>query len=335
MNFKQAYSFIVFLNLFQNYLSQSNSCTTLISTSGNFTTLTFSCNGSSYPILGNDYLTNSSRFDLVNFSNNIFTSIPIDLICRFSNAFHINLHRNQIRRIDDAIGQLKCLKNLKELNLSNNLIQLIKPSDLNDEMASNLEYFDLSYNLIDQLDPFIFLKEFDVTQTRFPKLKYFSISGNKLTEFDLLTPLSLPNSNLYFDASLNAIKRFKNTHKKSFRENPFIVDCNTPNRLVNLTTNKLSAFENEVLSEYGVESVSDFEIFILRISNYLISDQNNFFCKCPSFRQKSVYWFKQLININQNLSLFKQKCDNIDGRPFVFNYSCGVNYFKYLNFRLK
>ena len=333
MNLKQINTLFIMFSLFHTILSQNNNCTTSISKSGNFTSLTFSCNGSSYPILGENYLINPSQYDIIDFSNNIFAEIPIDLICRFSNAYHINLSRNKIKRVDDSIGQLKCLKKLKELNLSNNLIQILSPQDLNDDMSLILEYFDLSNNLIGYLDPLLFIKQSDLTQTRFPKLRYFSISGNKLTEFDLLTPLSLPNPNLYFDASLNSIKTFKNVHKKSFLENPYFVDFNSPSRLVNLTNNQLTGFENEFLNEYGIESVSDFEVFISRISNYLMSNQNKpYNCKCPSFTQKSVDWFKQLRNINQNLSFFQLKCNNINEKPFALNYSCGVRIFLILAF---
>ncbi len=335
MSLRKVYIFASILCLSHTILCQINNCTTQISKTGNFTMLTFSCIGSGYPILDNAYLTNPSQFDIINFSDNLFTTIPIDLLCGFSNAFHVNLRRNQIKAVN-TIGDLKCLKKLTELNLSFNLIQYLNSADFNDEMSLILEYIDLSKNAINTLDTSFFLKRLDDTVTRFPKLRHFSISENKLTEFDLLMPLSLPNPILNFDVSSNSIKSFRNFHKKSFRENPYIVDYNSKSRFVNLTNNHLNGFDNDILKEYGVGSVWDFEIFISRISNYLMNNQKSpLYCKCPSFRQNGVDWFKQLTNINQNLSLFELRCSNIDGNAFAFNYTCGVivtNFKFFLNF---
>ena len=130
MSLRKVYIFASILCLSHTILCQINNCTTQISKTGNFTMLTFSCIGSGYPILDNAYLTNPSQFDIINFSDNLFTTIPIDLLCGFSNAFHVNLRRNQIKAVN-TIGDLKCLKKLTELNLSFNLIQYLNPADFN------------------------------------------------------------------------------------------------------------------------------------------------------------------------------------------------------------
>ena len=251
--------------------------------------------------------------------------IPVELLCRFTNAYHINLSNNGIKQIGDTISQLKCLKKLTEINLSNNMIEFLNPSDLDDDICLNLQHFDLSFNLFHTLDVGLFLKKTDLTQTRFPKLKYFSIKGNRLNEFDILIPLSLPNSKLNFDASSNSITSFRNARKRSFRENPYFADFNSESRLVNFANNQISELGNQFFDEYEVKTASDFEIFIARIANYLIINQSfPLNCKCPSFRQNSVEWFKQIKNFNYSLSIFQLKCHNIDGNPFVFNYTCGV-----------
>ena len=83
--------------------------------------------------------------------------------------------------------------------------------------------------------------------------------------------------------------------------------------------------DDDLLDEYGVENAADLEVFILRISNYLINEQSHpLTCKCPAFNRNSIGWFGKFSEINRNLSIFQLKCTNLKGMPFALNYSCGV-----------
>ena len=247
-------------------LCQSNPCKISTNIVDNLKILRFTCDSNTdEPIFPNEFLIDPSQYDILDFSQNSFTSIQTSLLCKFNKTIELNLSYNKIKTIENKLNELKCMPNLAKIDLSHNEIEnwLYEPDD---DFGANLEHLDLSYNSIYYLDTSLFIK--NKSQPRFPKLKYFKISNNKLANFDLLIPLSLPSANLYFDASSNPIRSFKNQLRKSFRENPFYFDVNSAQRNVYLNDNRLEKFGQDLLYEYGIKSSHDMEIFLTRIANY-------------------------------------------------------------------
>lgn len=316
----------IFIGLFYSGITNGQSCSVMRQQIGASTAIRFTCpaNIPDDPALSNDFLINGSQFGLVLFQNNAYSAIPVDILCRFSNAYHINLSYNRIKSIKTTLRRLVCLRGLNEIDLSHNQIQSsLVNEDFSDELSANLEYLDLSFNSIDYLDTNAFLKS--QSELRFPKLRYFNINNNQLKIFDLLIPLTLPSFRLQFDASYNPIEKFVNKYRRSFKENPFFYDVSYPNRSVNLVNNKLNRFGDELLDEYMIKTETDLEVFLNRIGNYmLVQRQNSIICTCPTFSSVSVSWFRQLTQIDRSLSLYKLSCSNIPHRPFVLSYSCGV-----------
>jgi len=220
--------------------------------------------------------------------------------------------------------KLNCLNNLTILDLSHNLILLdLDGSDLDGiNFTDQIQYVDLSFNSIEFLNTSLFVT--NQNKSRFPKLEIFKINNNRLISFDLLIPITFPNTRFLLDVSNNQIKSFKNQLKRSFRENPFYYDLNE-NRTVNMANNQLSILSDETFTkEYYIFTPSDLEIFLQRISSLDLFDQS-LMCECMACLKDTVALFRQINKQSLDISvkLLKKNCSNLNGQ--IFNYTCGVN----------
>jgi hypothetical protein len=269
---------------------------------------------------------NPNQFSILDISYNLYTEIPINQICKFKNVIDINVSHNSLESLI-YFKELRCFLNLSKIDLSHNRIAGSFEIRINDYIAYNLEHIDLSYNSIDYLD---LLSFFDSkNQSCFPNLKTFKINNNKLRSFDLLIPLSLPSSVLYFDATFNSIKIFENKYKFLFKNKLFNHDI-IASRFINLTKNQIDIDliinKNVLIEEYNIKRSTDLEIFLNKIENIqLINTKEQIKCLCPIFDKKFIRWFYEIkTNLDKSNFIFKFKCSNFGS--YLHNYDCGVKF---------
>lgn len=268
------------------------------------------------------FIYNPNQFRILDFAFNLYTEIPINQICKFKNVISLNLSHNFLESLL-YFKELRCFINLLKIDLSHNRINNTFEIRMNDFMAFNLEHIDLSFNSIDYLDTLSFFNS--KNQSRFPNLITFKINNNKLKSFDLLIPLSLPSSSLYFDASFNLIRKFENIQKFSFKNKLFHHDI-VSSRLIDLANNLIDGsfiFNDHILiKEYGIERASDLEIFLNKIENIRFVNVT-IECLCPIFDRKFIRWLNEIkANLDENNFIFKFKCSNFNS--YLHNYTCGV-----------
>ncbi|KAL7026929.1 hypothetical protein ACKWTF_005238 [Chironomus riparius] len=132
---------------------------------------TFTCTMSSQIIDSPDYflkLPESLSFNsLTLVGNDNIQYIPKNLNNVFPNVKHLNFHKTGIKEVPQDI---KNFNNLETLDLSNNKIKTLKPSDFHNMPA--LKKLSLDGNLIEDVDE----SAFDL-----PSLEWINLSGNKIS----------------------------------------------------------------------------------------------------------------------------------------------------------
>ena len=263
---------------------------------------------------------NQWEYNELDLSPNLFTELPIEQLCPFFNVYLLDLSHNKIMNLKNAFKKLRCLKRLKILNLSSNLIiSPLKASDFDEdsELTISLEYMSFRYNNIPSIESRLFFRKNG--SSMFPNLSFLDLSFNNLKNLDLMWPLSLPHPSLKVMISYNKIRTFTNDLKISFNSSNLI--AMTSKRIVDVKFNLINRFDDSNLLQYGLKKPYDLEKFLNQIQNYNFN-YNKFICVCPpDIGLYTVFWYSQLYSSETNVSRFS--CTNIPYRN-AFNFSCPV-----------
>jgi hypothetical protein len=257
---------------------------------------------------------------------NIYTKIPFQQLCLFKRIYFLDLSYNLLTNLTNAFKSLECLESLRKLDISNNYIKTpLLASDFNDQTFKNIEHINMNRNRIPFVETRLFFK-LDGS-SRFPKMKYLGLANNKIKQFDLLWPMSLPNRNVHIDLSNNNIDTLINQMNLDFRNESFMPMIN--NRRVDIINNDLRELSDSNLLQYGLNSNSDFKLFLTKITNYDFRQHNNLFqCKCPkSTGSYTVHWYKSFSDtVNKlNGSIHQLTCANIPDAG-IFDFNCKVRF---------
>jgi hypothetical protein len=259
---------------------------------------------------------------------NLYTKLPIQQICKFSNLVMLNISYNSIKNMAYQFGLMACLRYLTTLDLSYNLISTpVRASDLNDFFGTRLQALNLSNNRIPSIETAFFFRS-DMS-LRFPNLTFLSLANNLIIDFDLLWPLSLPSPVLDIDFSSNPIVSLSNQFNLSFNEISFYDMTET--RRVDLRNNSLKRLDDTNLLQYGMNSASDFQYFLYRLANYDFRQEVNALdCVCANRDGQYVLgWFAQFAAeiVDFKKPIYQLECSNFANQSvFIFNYTCTVIY---------
>ncbi len=272
-----------------------------------------------------------TEFTQLILSPNVYTSVPINDICQFSNIDLLDLSSNSIASITGLFKSLKCLTNLKIINLASNNIQSnLLSTDFDDILSVQLQKIDLSNNQISFIESEVFLKS-DGT-SRFTNLQYLNLKNNQIRVFDLLWPLTIPSMSLLVDLSTNPITTLVNGFNKSYSSIIFAYPM-TGSRNVIIQNNQLQTFSDTNLLQYGLQSLADLSMFFSKIQNYDFrinnaSSLSTIICSCPVSGLKTVSWYKQLFaqsSIKTDALINKIYCSNIPN-TYPLNIDCSVRF---------
>ena len=271
-----------------------------------------------------------TEFTELMLSPNVYTYVPTDSICQFSNITVLDLSSNLITNITGLFQTLKCLTKLTKISLANNSIQTgLISTDFDDTFSAQLQSIDLSFNQISSIHTGVFIKS-DGTN-RFKNLQYLSFRNNMIKQFDLLWPLTIPYSSLIVDMSNNFINTLVNQLNMSYGSSVFNYPV-TGSRNVIVENNQLQTFSDSNLLQYGLQSAYDLSLFLNKISNYDFritnsSNSSDIFCACPYTGLLTVTWYKQLLatqSINTGVVINQIYCINIPN-IHPLNISCLVS----------
>ncbi|CAF0833054.1 unnamed protein product [Brachionus calyciflorus] len=267
----------------------------------------------------------SSKYNEIDLSPNVYTNIPITQLCPFKYLTHLDLSFNSIQTTANSFRDLSCLTGLKTLNLANNKISSpLMTSDFDDTLSAQLTSLNLTNNFIPYLESRVFIKSDG--SSRFPNLEYLGLAYNGLKDFDLLWPLTLPQSNLLIDMKYNNISNLVNQMNLTFNNVIFKYPM-IGNRYLDLTTNSLQGFDDYNLLQYGLHNEWHLKEFLFKISNYDLRQANlvrTFICFCPSFGQLTLFWFKLISSdFDRTSPIFQIYCSNTGVMTYVLDYPCG------------
>ena len=263
-------------------------------------------------------------------SPNTFTTLPTASICQFTNIYLLDASFNQLSSITGLFQTLKCLVSLKVLSMSNNYISSpLEQSDFDDKFSKQIVSLDFSNNQIPSIDSNFFLKN-DGT-SRFENLAYLNLGYNRLIQFDMLMPLTIPNSNLNFLANSNPITTLVNPSNASYSDSKFAYPVNR-NRKVNITDNFLKTFDDFDLLKYGLNNATDLANFLKKIENYDLRQFKNKVasCICNDTTYLIQQWYQSLISsslINQSFLISQFTCDIYNQSIFLVPSNCKVSFF--------
>lgn len=179
----------------------------------------------------------------------------------------------------------ECINKLEILNISTNKIQFIYEDTFN--YMLNLRELDLSNNLIKSIT-------YKVFQYKLPSLTKLSLRSNLLKEIDVW--FLFLKSITYIDLSSNQIYRFRNDIQWS----PYYSLAYTQLTyadMVDLRYNYISKFDDDILRLFSICNINEFNYFIT-LFNKLRIDRNPIDCSCQSFNMLTFY--QQYITVNPN-----------------------------------
>jgi hypothetical protein len=191
----------------------------------------------------------------------------------------------------------------------------------------NLVSIQLQNNQIPYIDTLLFVNSNG--SSRFPNLRLIDLSNNSILVFDLLFPLTIPSMQMVLDASLNPIRSLGNFEGLTYNLPEFSYAV-VNGRSVNLANNKLTAFDDTNLLQYGLQSENDLQAFLYRISNYdlrQLNGQSTIKCNCPNGSQSTSIWYADLLakQLVSNSTISQLYCSNIGTNVFVLNFNCVVS----------
>lgn len=135
------------------------------------------------------------------------------------------MSHNYIGSLRNAFVDLGCLNMLSHIDFSYNLISTpLLASDFDDAFASQIGSINLTGNLIPAIESRAFLR-LDGS-SRFPELTYLGLAHNRIRDFDLLWPLTLPSPILNIDLKINPITRLVNQFGYGYSNEVFRFDIN-------------------------------------------------------------------------------------------------------------
>ena len=271
---------------------------------------------------------NPNEFTKLLMSPNTFTTLPTTNICQYTSVYLLDVSFNQLTSITGLFQTLKCLVSLTTLIMSNNYISSpLMQSDFDDTFSQQLVSLDLSNNQIPSIDTNLFFKT-DGT-SRFINLKYLNLGYNRITQFDMLMPLTMPNSYLNFMINSNPINTLVNQLGISYTDNRLAYPV-VNNRVANITNNILTTFGDSNLIQYGLKSQTDLLNFLNKIANYDLRQFNNKVasCECVGTTNLIPTWYQSLLSssliiLNSFVSQFT--CVTYNQNIFLVVTSCGVS----------
>ena len=271
---------------------------------------------------------NPSEFNQLLLSPNTYTILPNANICNFLKIYLLDISFNRLTSITGLFQTLKCLVSLTTLIMSNNYISspLLK-SDFDDTFSQQLVSIDLSNNKIPSIDSNFFFKS-DGT-SRFLNLQYLNLAYNSMYQFDMLMPLTVPNNNLSFLLNSNPINNLVNQLNAQYSDTRFAYP-GVGNRKISITNNNLLVLDDTNLIQYGLNSQTDLELFLNKISNYDLRQLSNKIVKCSCNGTLISSWYSSLLSsslINKNSLINQLMCVDINQSVFLKNPNCEVLYF--------
>lgn len=201
----------------------------------------------------------------IDISDNLFESIPFELIYSSQNIEFINLSRNKIKSLD-FLRNANC-SNLNYFDASHNLIELVFPQDFH--KCTSLTSLILSSNRI-RIMEFPYLE----------KLSLLDVQNNYLVYLNRATLINLPNLKKFY-ATNNKILVLDSS---SFNNNSQLIE-------LHLNRNYLAKIPN-------ISKLFRLEFLNLENQNGMLSELNNFaFEKESSIKETSQFL---AINIGKN-----------------------------------
>jgi hypothetical protein len=276
-----------------------------------------------------------SEFNQLLMSPNTYTVLPTASICNFINVYLLDISFNKLTTITGLFQTLKCLVSLTTLIMSNNYISsTLLNSDFDDTFSQQLVSIDLSKNKIPSIDSNFFFKS-DGT-SRFSNLQYLNLAYNSINQFDMLMPLTVPNSNLSFLLNSNPINTLVNQLNTPYSDSKFAYPA-VGNRKINVTNNNLLVLDDTNLIQYGLNSQNDLKLFLYKVSNYDLRQLSNKIIKCTCNSTLISSWYSSLLSsssIDQNNLINLIRCDNDYQNVFLKSPNCEVFFAIYLIFYL-
>jgi hypothetical protein len=281
------------------------------------------------PTLATTYASTTQKLAL---SPNLYTSIPYTQLCQFTYVTTLVMSNNQLASLTAAFttANLGCLTALTTVDFSNNLIASpLAQADFDDTTAAQIVSLNLTNNMIPSLSTSMFFKADGVT-SRFPNLRYLGLALNNLKNFDLLWPMSLPQSTLLVELQVNPISTLENQLAVSYADARFAYPI-AGNRKVNVQNNKLQYLDDTNLLQYKLGKSSDFVAFVNKILNFDFTQTNGdivFFCICQ-YSTNINTWYQQSYSQLQsgNYPIYKLYCNEYTNNVYVFNFGtfCNIN----------
>lgn len=233
---------------------------------------------------------------------------------------------NYLSSLRNAFVDLRCLTALSYIDFSNNLIATpIMASDFDDAFAAQIGSLNLTKNLIPAIESRAFLR-LDGT-SRFPDLTYLGLAHNRIKDFDLLWPLTLPSPILTVDVKFNPIARLVNQFGFGYSNSIFRYNM-TGHRRVDLTTNSLQYLDDSNMLQFGLFSANDMRDFLHKIANYDLRQSNRvrtFICYCPTYGLLTVHWYRQFSDqVDKSAPIFQLYCKEYPYLVYVFDFPCNV-----------
>ncbi|RNA05212.1 putative protein toll [Brachionus plicatilis] len=311
----------------------ANNCTSFESSRSNSSgfwteVFVFNCfeNTPANPVFPATFSSQPTKYNEIDLSPNVYTSIPIDQLCPFRFLLSLDLSFNSIKSAANAFRSLACLTSLESVNLANNQIASpVLASDFDDTFSSKLRSLNLTKNMIGYIQSRAFVKPDG--STRFPNLEYLGLAYNRLKDLDLLWPLTLPNLNLFIDIKFNNISSLTNEFNLTYNNEIFKYPM-INNRKLDATTNSLQGFDDQNLLQYGLFDQQNLDEFLSKISNYDFRQANlvpTFICFCPSSGQLTLFWFRSISSsVDRSKPIFKLFCSNSPS-VYVLDFPCGVS----------
>ena len=279
-------------------------------------------------IFPNNIGSNPNEFTQLLMSPNTYTTLPTTSICQFTSIYLLDVSFNQLTSITGLFQTLKCLISLKTLILSNNYISSpLFQSDFDDVFSQQLTSIDLRNNQIPSIDSNLFFK-IDGT-SRFINLEYLNLANNRITQFDMLMPLTMPNINLNFMVNSNPIRTLVNPLNASYSDNRFAYPV-VRNRMANISNNALTNLDDSNLMQYGLKNQTDLLNFLNKIANYDLRQLSNkvAFCKCDDTNNFISKWYRSLFSlslINQSNLINQFTCSPYNQSIFLVADNCEVS----------
>ena len=232
---------------------------------------------------------NTKMLEFIDLSNNQITEIPAGLFDNLVNLAVLNLTSNRINRVppytfnnlaklwslglqNNRISEIEPfafhnLTKLVNLFLSNNTIREIFDYTFNN--SNSVEYIDLSNNQISGISKYAF--------NNLSHLLHLDLSKNNLPTMELWPTYISSNHFVSINVRYNKIQAFTNTFGWFISNSSSLPTINSK---IDLQFNNITEFSDKTIELYGVNSYSDFEIFVKKYFNTFDIRTNQIFCDC-------------------------------------------------------